>query len=1065
MKMIIDQETALWLKSAYLHERTIPSNSTNMDIQKVTHWRQRTGLQHDGLFAKRLREQALDVDSFARIITAKDQPSLKKSLKWTVILQEILGLHESGQNRHGVYFQLFENKMFVAFLVPFLHWIKNKLEAEFRMQHRRFSRRLFNEESITQDIQRALFDQLYETALQTLIFELHLAREQDELMGETPEERFSDFEMRFLTTPLSLRRLLEKYPLLARLLVEQTERTLHAFVEMFERLQHDHDKLVACFGTLDCLKKAEANMGDRHRRGRSVILLEFSNGVRLVYKPRSTSIDQHFKELLMWVNKQGYEPVFRTIKMLDRGTYGWQEYVAPHDCQNREQLCRFYKRHGGYLALFYMLNGVDMHLENVVASGEHPMMIDLETLFHVGMPGKIEMNASEKAHAYLRSTVYSIGLLPALLDGAEIGGLGGRAGQAFSNERFVLINTRTDQMQLVKRQVNLQGAKNLPTLLGEPAKAEEYVEEIIEGFTAMYQLLLDHRDTLLSEQGPLYAFQYDSVRVILRDTYVYTAMLRAGFHPINLQNGLDRDQLYDFMWRIVEINPIMTDLIASECMDLLEGDVPMFTTRIDSTDIWDTMGKRIPSFFHQSGFMAVLQKLENLDHEDCQTQVSLIRATMMTLERWVEKEIRLGQGKKRSENERETPKIERETFVQAAKRIGNYLAERAIWGDRKEDVTWIGMGVQNDTNWHFSVMDGSLYKGTLGMTFFYAYLAKETGEQAFENLARASLRSSEEVFQYPFSVNVCSAFLGYPALSYVYMHLSCLWDDPELMKKALITYQKIENAVEKEKQFDFISGMTGAILVGLGLYRATGDEKTLAIARRCGEWLLTHAEESSTGIGWKHPSASSLAISGFSHGATGAAYALAGLSEVTEDPRYMEAAVKSLSLERTLFDAEDMNWKSGLRSRENVPNAFHWCTGTSGIALGRALIPRSMRNDELEQDYQIALKQTIENGLDRGNCMCHGDMGNLDVLLVIAELHQDQDLREFAYHQAVRMTTLSFENQKNSAIPEEVEQPGLFDGLAGIGYGFLRFANPSHVPSILSLAGINQSKAGEKDEE
>jgi lantibiotic modifying enzyme len=37
------------------------------------------------------------------------------------------------------------------------------------------------------------------------------------------------------------------------------------------------------------------------------------------------------------------------------------------------------------------------------------------------------------------------------------------------------------------------------------------------------------------------------------------------------------------------------------------------------------------------------------------------------------------------------------------------------------------------------------------------------------------------------------------------------------------------------------------------------------------------------------------------------------------------------------------------------------------------------------------------------------------------------------------------------ANPAGVESPGLMTGIAGIGYGFLRFADPDRVPSVLAL--------------
>ena len=38
---------------------------------------------------------------------------------------------------------------------------------------------------------------------------------------------------------------------------------------------------------------------------------------------------------------------------------------------------RFYERQGGYLALLYMLQATDFHHENLIAAGEHPVLLDL----------------------------------------------------------------------------------------------------------------------------------------------------------------------------------------------------------------------------------------------------------------------------------------------------------------------------------------------------------------------------------------------------------------------------------------------------------------------------------------------------------------------------------------------------------------------------------------------------------------------------------------------------------------------------------------------------------------
>src|SRR5581483_6685362 len=109
------------------------------------------------------------------------------------------------------------------------------------------------------------------------------------------------------------------------------------------------------------LLDVQGNMGDPHRKGRSVLTVRFHSGLQLLYKPRSLAIDAHFQELLEWLNKQDVQPAFRTIGIINRGSHGWSEFVRAQSCTSRKEVEHFYERQGSYLALLYALNATDMH--------------------------------------------------------------------------------------------------------------------------------------------------------------------------------------------------------------------------------------------------------------------------------------------------------------------------------------------------------------------------------------------------------------------------------------------------------------------------------------------------------------------------------------------------------------------------------------------------------------------------------------------------------------------------------------------------------------------------------
>src|SRR5205085_5313321 len=149
------------------------------------------------------------------------------------------------------------------------------------------------------------------------------------------------------------------------------------------------------------------------------------------YKPRAMTLDIHFQELLNWLNAQRQQPAFRTLTIIDKQTYGWSEFVTARDCTSREELERFYQRQGGYLALLYALEATDFHFENLIAAGEHPVLIDLEALFH-GRDAATGLNTSvDLVHNTMGHSVLRIGLLPQRIwgdevsDGIDLSGIGG----------------------------------------------------------------------------------------------------------------------------------------------------------------------------------------------------------------------------------------------------------------------------------------------------------------------------------------------------------------------------------------------------------------------------------------------------------------------------------------------------------------------------------------------------------------------------------------------------------------------------------------------------------------
>jgi lantibiotic modifying enzyme len=79
-------------------------------------------------------------------------------------------------------------------------------------------------------------------------------------------------------------------------------------------------------------------------------------------------------------------------------------------------------------------------------------------------------------------------------------------------------------------------------------------------------------------------------------------------------------------------------------------------------------------------------------------------------------------------------------------------------------------------------------------------------------------------------------------------------------------------------------------------------------------------------------------------------------------------------------------------------------------------------------------------------------LGNLELVLAAAQTWPGSSWAKEAQFLAGAILNSIRRDGWLCGNPLAVESPGLMTGLAGIGYGLLRCAEPSRVPSVLSLA-------------
>jgi type 2 lantibiotic biosynthesis protein LanM len=930
---------------------------------------------------------------------------------------------------------------------PMIHEARERVRRGAERLAARYGAVPFDPAAIEECLAANLAGPLLMMASRVLILELNVARLEGRLSGDTPKERFLSFAERLSDTEVS-GQLLDEYSELRAQVANCLEKWTGFSLEF---LEHACQDWAAIEGSVvgdapGLIVGIEAGAGDTHRNGRSVMIATFSTGARVVYKPRSLAVDVHFQQLLAWLNECGAEPRFRILKYVNRSDHGWVEFVHAHPCGSPDEVSRFYQRQGGYLAILYALEASDFHCENLIAAGEHPVLIDLEALFHPRLNELKPKGAGEIAAADLCYSALRVGLLPVNFlpddagNGPDVSGLGSAAGKLSPEAVPCWEDAGTDSMRLVRKRVTMSGSANRPSVKGQEVDALDYAGQIAAGFESTYLLLLRHRAEL---KAKLAAFSNDEVRVIVRATQTYGRVLRESFHPDLLRDSRPRLEFLDRLREAVEFRPCLEPLISAEVEDLLRGDVPLFTTRPSSRHLWSSAHERIENYFEEPGGALVERRVEQLGERDLHRQLWIVRASLATMSNRAEGPPRDG-GQSRNPA---PSKVSTDELVVAACGIGDRLSELALRNG--DDVAWLGVIPVNESEWRLSQLALDLYDGMPGVALFLAELGAISGEPRYTELARSAISTVRRYLKDDRLLEINGGFSGWGGILYGLTRLGQILHEPPLTDEAEALLEGLGELIPRDKSWDIIGGSAGCALALRSLHMCRPSSRIVDLARACGDHLLRNARNTGSGLGWLLNAEAKTPLTGFAHGSAGIGQALLAIAELTEEQRFAEAADGAFAYERSLFSAEHGNWPD-LRAHASGGFAKAWCHGAPGIALSRLYALRHSATEALSEEIRVALSTTAQ-AVTGNHTLCHGDLGNADILLSASEVLLDPRWRTDADRIAANALATARESGWICGNPLGVESPGLMTGISGIGYALLRLAKPSRVPSILAL--------------
>ncbi|WP_385620304.1 type 2 lanthipeptide synthetase LanM family protein [Streptomyces sp. P8-A8] len=904
-------------------------------------------------------------------------------------------------------------------------------------------------DAVQDDFERHLSRRLARLAARTLVLELHTARRDGRLAGDGPEDRFTDF-LRLTGARSGLAALCTTYPVLARILARTALDAAAALAEMLVRFATDrpvlpgvHESRGEEAGAEEArgeetgneetgdeeagggrLVGVEPGAGDGHRGGRTVMLLRFEDGARLVYKPRPLAAHQHFNELVQWFNELPGTPGLRTLALLDRGPYGWVEFVAERPCRSGRQVETFYRRQGALLALLHALDGTDLHHENLIADGEYPVLVDVETLFHPPLP---TAGSDDPAARALHDSVHRVGLLPQLLVGDEsaldMSGIGG--GQAADSPvRGVdWADAGTDRMRLVRRTARFGGSANRPRLTGTPADPSAFTRALCAGFRAGYTAIKEARTELLCTGGLLDRFAHDEVRVVVRPTWIYASLLDESTHPDLMKDAAERHEVLALLGTDTLGSASLPGLLDEEIAQLWSGDVPLFTALPERTDLWSGTGRMLPGTLARTGLSLVRAKLAAMGAVDRQDQERIIRAAMVTTSREPAHEPRPGPRRVRTAATAPDP----DELLAAARSVGDGLVSQAYSGPTR--LNWIGLELLDERYWRLGPMAADLAGGYTGTACFLAQLAALTGADRYAAAARDALAPLagllDVLHSRPDDLGPVGsgAFAGIGGIAYALTQVADVLDDPCLGGLVLPALRLTGAAAVAESEYGVRGGTAGGLAGLLAGYRVTGRADVWRTAERCAG-LLREAPLPDT--------------PGFADGSAGIGWALLRFAEAGGGEPYRASGLAALRA-----------------ATGSVDRDISWCRGRTGVALAVLDSPAAQADPLLSAWAQEVAADIARAEPPPDDSLCHGELGVLELL----RRGEPSGVRTRWVERAGALLAAADRTKPRCGTPGQVSHPGLLTGLAGIGHGLLRAGFPDRVPSMLLLAGPTMSAA------
>jgi class II lanthipeptide synthase len=821
--------------------------------------------------------------------------------------------------------------------------------------------------------------------------------------------------------------------------------------ETLTRLANDRQRIASFLqrDTLGSVIDVGTGLSDPHNGGRSVLIFTFEGGHKIVYKPRSLAPEMAVERLLSQLTQLGAPPLAATMPSLDCAGYGWQRYVQPHDCEDLERVTVLFRRIGASLALFRLLGTTDIHQDNIIAAGDVPVIVDLETVVHGNYSWDTHHHpAIVEACRLLNESVVRTGLLPisvrtATGDVFRIGGLS--PPEPVPAWGWRIVDANTDRMRIAKELIERRDNHHLPKLDGKPQAAYRHVDAVVGGYRDMVSFIEAHRSELTLLLKDLV---HGPVRLIPRPTDSYDSLINLLRDPRTQENGIMWSSRLEINYLEFEPpNGLLADsgLLRAERRAMVDLDVPYFWVQEDGRAIRDRGGIVVSDLLDEPISCAPLRNISHFDPQCQATDTSAI--TILLAEEF-------GAGR---ESTMPVPwsngsSLWTESQVRAeVGRIHDIVATQAI--RKAGGATWLGALSVGDHGHSMGPLGYGLYNGVTGIAVFLAAWARIARDKRAEVLALEVMRTLEYALNNPQSPDPqlpkTIGIAGLGGIIYGAALIGQLVADEHCLNVAYRAASFVsKDMILTDEVFDVFEGAAGIIPALLKLYHYRQERWLLDLAVVAGEHLLeVHRDGAGPRAWWRSKDGDVMA--GFAHGISGIRFALDRLASATgrqDIARIVQNANIKLD---SGYDDSVSEWPfyypDSPHRKPSDPAVSRWCQGSVGIGLSYLCCANTKLD---EPNLKRALDAALGAAVRPVDFLCCGNFGLVDLLIEGGKVDHKL-LTEARRRAAILIARARAAGHYAHERLDDHLNLSFFRGVCGNGYTLLRTIAPQELPSVI----------------